>query len=198
MLVVCGVILLISIVGAFDLSLESNLMSYFEEDSPIIRGTNIVEDEFGGSMQISLLFDTGKPDGVKEPELLNQLLEAQDYMNSLPGVSQASSIADLVCELNQALNEGLEEYYTIPDTRQAVAQELLLFTMQGGSSLDSMVTHNFDKAIVSARIKNMRSSELKEVVRDLEESLLRASPRTRAGGKGGRTAQRQPRAHGEI
>ena len=168
-LVVCGVILLISIVGAFDLSLESNLMSYFEEDSPIIRGTNIVEDEFGGSMQISLLFDTGKPDGVKEPELLNQLLEAQDYMNSLPGVSQASSIADLVCELNQALNEGLEEYYTIPDTRQAVAQELLLFTMQGGSSLDSMVTYNFDKAIVSARIKNMRSSELKEVVRDLEE-----------------------------
>ena len=33
-------------------------------------------------------------------------------------------------ELNRALNMGEDEYYTIPETRQAVAQELLLFTLQ--------------------------------------------------------------------
>lgn len=170
-LAACGVILLICVIGSFDLSLESSFMNYFEKDSPIIKGTNIVEDEFGGSMQISLLFDTGRADGVKEPEVLNKMIEAQEYMNSLPGVSQASSVADLIRELNRALNEGREEFYVIPETRQAVAQELLLFEMQGGSGLDTMVTYNFDKAMVSARLKSMRSSELKGVVRKLEEYI---------------------------
>jgi hydrophobe/amphiphile efflux-3 (HAE3) family protein len=162
------VILLVCIAGATSLSLESNMLNYFDKDSPLIMGTDIVEDEFGGSMQISLLFDTGRPDGVKEPEVLNRMIEAQRYMDSLPGVSQASSLADLIRELNQALNEGDPEFYTIPETREAVAQELLLFTMQGGSSLDSMVTYTFDKALVSARVANMSSRELKEVTQSLE------------------------------
>lgn len=162
------VILLVCIVGATSLSLESNMLNYFDKDSPLIMGTDIVEDEFGGSMQISLLVDTGRPEGVKEPEVLNKMIEAQRYMDSLPGVSQASSLADLIRELNQALNEGDPKLYTIPETREAVAQELLLFTIQGGSSLDSMVTYTFDKALVSARVANMSSSELKEVTQSLE------------------------------
>lgn len=170
--VVCigaAAIFLVFIAGAFNLSLESNLMNYFEKDSPIIKGTDIVEDEFGGTMQVSIVFDTGQTDGVKEPRVLNMMLEAQEFLNSLPRISQASSLADLVRELNQALNMGDEEYYRIPDTRQAVAQELLLFTMQGGSGLDSMVSYNFDKAIVSARVENMSSGELEELINRIEE-----------------------------
>lgn len=165
---VSAVILLIFIFGAFNLSLESNMMNYFEEDSPIVKGTDIVEDEFGGTIQVSIVFDTGKKDGVKEPVVLKKMVETQEYLNSLPHVSQASSLADLVRELNQALNMGEEEYYRIPDTRQAVAQELLLFTMQGGSGIDTMVSYNFDKAIVNARIENMGSGELKKVIDKIE------------------------------
>ncbi len=163
------VIFLIFILGAFNLSLESNMMNYFEEDSPIIRGTDIVEEEFGGTMQVSIIFDTGHTDGIKEPGVLNKMFEAQEFLNSLPRISQASSLADLIRELNQALNMGEKEYYRIPDTRQAVAQELLLFTVQGGSGLDSMVSYNFDKAIVSARVENMGSGELKDIIDRIEK-----------------------------
>ncbi|NLU41474.1 MAG: RND family transporter [Firmicutes bacterium] len=163
------IIVVVCVVGALNLSLESNMMNYFEKGSPIIRGTNIVEDQFGGSMQVSLVFDTGEPDGVKEPAVLNRMLETQDFLNSVPGVSRATSIADVVRELNRALNMGENEYYTIPETRQAVAQELLLFTLQGGSSVDSLVSYNFDKAIVSARIESMSSEQLRRTIRRLDD-----------------------------
>jgi predicted RND superfamily exporter protein len=163
------IIVAVCIVGALNLSLESNMMNYFEKDSPIIQGTSIVEDEFGGSMQVSLVFDTGEPDGVKEPAVLNRMLETQNFLNSVPGVSQATSVADVVRELNRALNMGEDEYYTIPETRQAVAQELLLFTLQGGSSVDSLVSFNFDKAIVSARVESVSSEQLRRTIRRLEE-----------------------------
>jgi predicted RND superfamily exporter protein len=97
------------------------------------------------------------------------MLETQNFLNSVPGVSQATSVADVVRELNRALNMGEDEYYTIPETRQAVAQELLLFTLQGGSSVDSLVSFNFDKAIVSARVESVSSEQLRRTIRRLEE-----------------------------
>jgi predicted RND superfamily exporter protein len=171
-----AIILAVCVIGALDLSLESNMMNYFEKDSPIIQGTKVVEEEFGGSMQVSLVFDTGEPDGVKEPAVLNRMLETQDFLNSVPGVSRATSIADVVRELNRALNMGEDEYYTIPETRQAVAQELLLFTLQGGAGVDSLVSYNFDKAIVSARIESMSSEELRRTIRRLEDYVRAIYP----------------------
>lgn len=162
------VVLLISILGIFRLTVESNSMKYFEEDSSVIQGINAVTELTGGIFKVSLIFDTGIRDGVKEPEILQELLKSQDYLESLPTVSNATSLADVVRELNQAMNNGEEEYYSIPDNRQMVAQELLLFTMQGGSGLESMVNYDFSKAIVSATMSDLSSAEMLLVIENVE------------------------------
>lgn len=167
--IVSIVIFFVFIAGIFQLKIESNMMNYFEKDSPIVKGNNIVEEEFGGTTQISIVFNTGEEDGVKNPEILRKMINTQEYLNSLDEVSNAASIADVIRQLNQALNGGGDSDYKIPDSRQAVAQELLLFTMQGGSGIDSMVSYNFSKAIVSARIENMGSQKLEKIIINIEE-----------------------------
>lgn len=162
------IIFIFFIMGSFRITTESNMLNYFQKDSPIIRGTDIVEEEFGGTMQVSLVFDTGVADGIKSPEVLKKMIETQNYLNSLNHVSHATSIADLIRELNQALNMGEAEYYKIPDKREAVAQELLLFTMQGGSGLDSLVSYNFDRGLVTARIRYLSTGELRKVINKIE------------------------------
>ncbi|GAH84229.1 unnamed protein product, partial [marine sediment metagenome] len=104
----------------------------------------VVEEEFGGSSRLSVVVDTGEEDGIKEPGILKEMVRLQEYLDSLQYVSDPSSLTDLVMELNQVLQGGDPAEYRIPDTRQAVAQELLLFTMQGGSGIDSMVSYNFE------------------------------------------------------
>ena len=157
--------------GIFRLETEGNMINYFDRNSSIIKGIKIVEEEFGGTLQIGIVFDTGRPDGVKEPAVLKLMVETQEYLNSLPQVSNASSLADLIRDLNQKLNMGGAEFYRIPDQRQTVAQELLLYTMQGGSELESLVSYDFSKALLTARIENTASTNIKGMITKIESYI---------------------------
>lgn len=150
------------------LKVETNWMQYFRQDSPAVLGTRLVEDLFGGTYSLSVLVDTGEYDGVKEPDVLDRMARLQDRMGEVDRLSHASSIAELVRNVNKALNADDPAYYSIPSTREAVAQELLLFTMQGGSGLDSMVSYDFQKALVSARAANVPTSELGGIIDEVD------------------------------
>jgi len=150
------------------LKVETNWMQYFRQDSPAVLGTRLVEDLFGGTYSLSVLVDTGEYDGVKEPDVLDRMARLQDRMAEVDKLSHPSSIAELVRNVNKAFNADDPAYYAIPSTREAVAQELLLFTMQGGSGLDSMVSYDFQKALVSARAANVPTSELGGIIDKVE------------------------------
>lgn len=161
-------ITLIFAVAVPGLKVETNWMQYFRHDSPAILGTKLAEELFGGTYSLSVLVDTGEYDGVKDPDILNRIARLQDRMAEVDKLSHPSSIAELVRSVNQALNAEDPAYYVIPSTREAVAQELLLFTMQGGSGLDSMVSYDFQKALVSARAANVPTSELGAIIDQVE------------------------------
>ena len=171
--VTIGVVLVLIAIGAgaFRITLESNIINYFDDSSPVKMAANVVEEVFGGSMQVSVVFDTGVEDGVKDPYVLNEMIAVQDYLNSFDTINHATSIADVVRELNQALWDGEPEFYEIPDTREAVAQQLLLFTMQGGSGLDSLVSYDFRRALVTAQMKSLDAGKLADVTHEVEEYL---------------------------
>lgn len=154
------------------MTLESNIVNYFSEKSPIKRGTMVIEEVFGGSMQISVVVDTGVEDGFKDPAMLEELIVIQDYLNSWDTINHAASLADVVRELNQALWDGDPEFYAIPDTREGgVAQQLLLFTMQGGGGLDALVSYDYSRALVTAQMKTLDAQMLGKTIADVEEHL---------------------------
>jgi len=164
-------ILGVFLLGIPRITTEADLIRYLGRDNPAVQGINVVEDEFGGSSQLSVVIDTNRKDGVKEPEVLKKMKRIEKYLDSLPYLSNSFSLADLTCEINKVLNGGDSTYYTIPETRQAVAQELLLFTMQGGSGIDSMVSYNFEKALITAQLKNIGSKKLKTIINKIEDYL---------------------------
>ncbi len=157
--------------GATLVILESNIVNYFSDSSPVKRGTQVIEDVFGGSMQISVVVDTGAPDGMKDPELVNELIHIQDYLSSWETISNATSMADVVRELNQALWDGDPAYYAVPETREGIAQQLLLFSMQGGTGLETLVTYDYSQALVTARMKTLDASAMGFVIGEVENYL---------------------------
>ncbi len=168
----CLILVVIFGFGASRMTLESNIVNYFSEKSPIKRGTMVIEEVFGGSMQISVVVDTGVEDGFKDPAMLEELIVIQDYLNSWDTINHAASLADVVRELNQALWDGDPEFYAIPDTREGgVAQQLLLFTMQGGGGLDALVSYDYSRALVTAQMKTLDAQMLGKTIADVEEHL---------------------------
>ncbi len=168
---VVGVLLVVFALGAGLITLESNIVNYFGASSPVRQATTVIEEVFGGSMQISVVLDTGEEDGVKDPEVLQELVAIQEYLDSWDTINHATSMADVIRELNQALWDGDPQAYTIPDSREAVAQQLLLFTMQGGSGIDSLVTYDYSKALVTAQMKTLDAEQMAHVIGEVENFL---------------------------
>jgi predicted RND superfamily exporter protein len=66
-------------------------------------------------------------------------------------VGKAWSLATILKEINQALNENRSAYYTIPQNRDLIAQEFLLFENSGSDDLEDVVDSQFSKARLSIK-----------------------------------------------
>ena len=74
-------------------------------------------------------------------------------------IGKVVSFVDIIKETNQALNENRQEYYSIPDSADLIAQEFLLFESSGNSDLESLVDANYSKARITLRTPFIDSLE---------------------------------------
>ncbi|NLN17056.1 MAG: RND family transporter [Firmicutes bacterium] len=164
-----GLVFVAFLFGIPKLTVEANFVEYFRQDSPIVRAIRELEELFGGFSQLALVVDTGEEDGLKEPENLRLMQSLEDYMEGRKEISRTSSLVGLVKEINQAFHDGDESHYRIPDTREEIAQQLLLFTMSGGSGIDSLASYDFQRGLITGALANLTTKQTSQVVTDLEE-----------------------------
>ena len=158
------------------LSVESNMARYFREDSPVIQGMNFVEDKFGGSVQMSVIVDTGRRDGIKDPAVLKFMDQLQAYMEDQGIVGSTSSLVDLVKETNYTLHGDDDAYYVIPETTRAVAQLLLMYELGGGEVLRSMVTRTFSQAQITATVRSVSTKAMEGFLADVHRFIDEHAP----------------------
>jgi predicted RND superfamily exporter protein len=147
----------VAIPGILRLDFSNNVMAWLARDNVLRQSTDLIDHELKGSMTLEVVIDTGRENGIKEPALLKSLdelrLEVQevrrgDYLF----VGRTISLADVVKEIHQALNENRPEYYVIPDDGNLVSQELLLFENTGTDDLEDLVDTQFSRARFTLKV----------------------------------------------
>ena len=125
-------------------------LSWFPKENEIRAATEKIDRELRGSISLEVIVDTGKENGLYHPELLERLESASDYVGKLEYeklyVGKAWSLTTILKEIHQALNENRAEYYRIPQDRNLIAQEFLLFENSGSDDLEDFVDSQFSKA----------------------------------------------------
>lgn len=153
-------------IGIPRLAVETNTLRFFPAHSNIRQATEVINDHFGGSENLSLYLRGD----MKDPEVLRRMLRIQAYADSLEHVGFSISIADYVAEINKALNGNDPAFRRIPDSREAVAQEILLYTMSGDpGDFEQVVDYDFRRANISIRIESVNSRELDLLVDQIEQ-----------------------------
>ena len=66
-------------------------------------------------------------------------------------VGKTASIVDIVKEINRALNENRIEEYKVPQNRELIAQELLLFENSGSDDLEDFTDSQFSQSRVTIK-----------------------------------------------
>ena len=132
------------------INFSHDVLRWFPEDNPIRIATEKVNKQMRGAVNISIIIDTGKENGLYNPNLLKKLDETAAYLETLEAdpifVGKAWSITTILKESHKALNEGRKEFYTIPDDEGIIAQELLLFENSGSDDVEDFTDSQFSKA----------------------------------------------------
>lgn len=148
-----------ALILAMQMRFSHNTLHWFKKDDPTRINIELLDREMEGSMFLELVFDTGKTNGVKDPDFLKRLDKIQQYAANQPHagleIHKASSIVDVVKEINQALHNNDPAYYSIPDDANLLAQEILLFENSGSDNLTKLTDENFSKARVTLKLNNM-------------------------------------------
>ncbi len=146
---VSAVLIVIGLGLASQLRLSHNPLIWFPEKHPIRQATEKIDGELKGSITMEVIVDTKKENGLHDPALLKKLdalaAEIGKYDDGEIFVGKTFSISDIVKEINKALNENREEFYSIPENRKLIAQELLLFENSGSDDLEDVVDSRFSK-----------------------------------------------------
>jgi len=165
--------------GASRLRFANDYLLWFPKGEPLVEATRLIDRELRGSVTLEAVLETGRENGLHEPELLrridavaraNQEIRLGDLF-----IGKTVSVSDVLKETHQALNENRPEFYRIPDDRQLVAQELLLFENGGAEDLAELVDSRFSTARINMRIPwadwMLYPEFLDEIRRQLTSSL---------------------------
>jgi predicted RND superfamily exporter protein len=167
------VILLVSLAGATRLRFEHDPLRWFPEDNELRLDTELIDRELRGTISLEMLVDTGRENGLHDPQVLNGLDELRVLIESFRGsgglyVGKTISVADTLKEIHQALNENRPEYYAIPQDRQLIAQEFLLFENSGSDDLEDVVDSQFKRARFTLKLPYAPPSSFEPFIADVE------------------------------
>ncbi|MFQ6033990.1 MAG: MMPL family transporter, partial [Candidatus Bipolaricaulia bacterium] len=123
----------------------------------------LLRREFGGSLPLLV---SVKGD-VKDPATLETMRATERYLDTLPDVSEAASIASILAEMNWILNGR----YTVPAERAGVNN--LWFLLKGQDVLDQMVRSDNREALVQAKVASLGTAVISRAVAGTNAFLSR-------------------------
>ena len=132
-----------------------HMLNYFPDHMKVKHDIIRIDKGLSGIITFEAVIDSGKENGLHDPVLLKRIDAFSRRLQNdpaTPGIRKVVSIADIVKEINQALHDDDPSYYTIPNDRRLIAQELLLFENSGSEELEPIVDTGFSKTRVSIKV----------------------------------------------
>ncbi|MEW6079583.1 MAG: MMPL family transporter [Thermodesulfobacteriota bacterium] len=159
-------------VGMTYLKVDSNFLNELSTKLKVRTDTEYVDAVMLGAGGLSYVFDSGEPDGVSDPEFLRRLERFQNRVNEETFIiMKTMSIVDLVKDINQAFHNEDTAYYVLPESRELIAQYLLLYEMAGGEKIRDYIASDWQRVNLEVHGKLLTSSIYKQVTDDLNRFL---------------------------
>jgi predicted RND superfamily exporter protein len=170
-------LLVIAAVGASRLSFAHDPIHWFPDGHDIPTATEIVNSELHGALFLELLIETGEENGLHHPDLLVRMDRIADHAASVRAgdvyVGKTVSLVDVVKEIHQALNENRPEFHAVPDDRDLVAQELLLFENSGSDDLEDFVDSRFSTGRLTMKVPFRDAAQYPALFDEIERGAER-------------------------
>ena len=162
--------------GLTRLNIDTAFIQELPAGDPLRVTAEYVDSHMGGSMALEFVVKTGRADGIKDPRLVGDLVKFQNFLEQQPQILETSSFIDQLKQMNRALHGNDSTYFTVPQTEQQIAENLLMYESGGGRELDRMVSLAYDTARIQARTKSLTTSDIKNLKKNIDDYIAREMP----------------------
>jgi len=164
------VIVAVCLVGITRFEVSFDIRRTFGLKVPYVNRLNYIgQSQVGSLYSYDVAFEFPQPGGAKEPENLRKFDQLVQEVKDLPLTKKVSSLNDIIKDMNQVLNAGNPEYYRLPETREMIAQLLLLYENAGGVETEKWVDYDYQRLRLMVEIGDYNSGEAARELRLIQE-----------------------------
>ena len=159
----------VAVFGLLRISTNSSWIEGIKHTSEVYVANAALNDKFDGTLNLYVVVEGRDPDAIKSPELLRKIDQLQIHMEKTGLVGGSRSIAEYLKRMNRVMNEDQEAFEVVPDSRELVAQYLLMYSMSGDpDDFDDVVDYDYRQANIWMQIKSDYTDDLAAVIHEVE------------------------------
>jgi len=158
----------ISIIGASKINSHNSLMDDLKPGTTLYDDIMIAEERMGAILPLEIIVSLkndspNEINDIRDPVFLEHLDKLQKYISSINDIGKMISMVDHIKEFNRAMNDGNNIFYTIPNSRSAITQTVLIY----GDKFNSLTNFDYSKARITGRVKDIDSKRASEIKTDI-------------------------------
>jgi hypothetical protein len=164
-------LMMILATGINKIRIESSNIEILRPDTTIRKAFDIADEHMAGTDSLEILVDTGKEDGMKDPQVLNlmETLQKKIETDFKETVSSTYSIADVTKDAYQALRNDAPEAYIIPQSPEVLSQTLFLFDNADPEDRRELVSDDYRVGRISVFCESLRTSAGMKLIDSVEQ-----------------------------
>ena len=173
--------------GIFLLKVDTDVEKFFPAKHPVRKSSEIINKVFGGSQNLAVHINGD----IMDPAIMKRIDSYTEELKDVPGVGNVISISSVIREISKAMNNPGDEFYdAIPGNREAIAQYLLLYSMNGNpEDLEKLIDFNYENAQIMIRINDGSNATINSIIDEVSKITAGDQNVKRIGGYGYVVAQ---------
>jgi predicted RND superfamily exporter protein len=166
------------VLGATRVKIDSNMVEAFKQGSTLKTNYNVVDKYMAGTNTMEIFIDGGKSDALLDPRIISAMDRLQQTIETkYPHLTARTfSLANIVKDAYQVLNDGDKNYYRVPKTPALLTQTLFMFNNANPEDRRRLVSDNYRKTHISVQLYNAGSHRytafFNEVKKDIDAAFF--------------------------
>ncbi|MCP4118463.1 MAG: MMPL family transporter [Desulfobacteraceae bacterium] len=142
----------------------------------VARLDYVSHSEVGSLYSYNLVVEFNEDGLAREPENLKKFDSLMEEVKTFELTKRVTSIVEIIKDMNQVLNQGDRDFYTIPETREMVAQIMLLYENAGGKEAEKWIDYDYRRLRFMVDMENYNSLEAKSELMALKHKAEELFP----------------------
>ena len=166
--VVASIVVGVAFIGVFQLNSVSYMIDDLPEDGQTKTDLRFFESNFSGIMPLEVLIDTKKKRGIVNLPTLRKVERFEQFLDSLPAISQPVSIVSMVKAARQAYYNGSPAFYSLPSQRDYNFILRYLRQEEGQQEmLNNFTDEDLQKMRISLKVADIGSDKMDHLLENV-------------------------------